>query len=63
MEFVLDRRPTQNQRSSTQMHRQTPCAVDNMTQQLEDMQLYQLSEHLHQQTQGKTVQEDLSCVG
>ena len=63
MEFVLDRRPTQNQRSSTQMHRQTPCAVDNMTQQLQDMQLYQLSEHLHQQTQGKTVQEDLSCVG
>ena len=45
------------------MHRQTPCAVDNMTQQLQDMQLYQLSEHLHQQTQGKVIQEDLSCVG
>ena len=34
-----------------------------MTQQLQDMQLYQLSENLHQQTQGKTVQEDLNCLG
>ena len=68
--FVLDnRRPTQNQgssASSTQMTRQTPCAqrtVDSMTQQLQDMQLYQLSENLHQQTQGKTIQENLDCLG
>ena len=66
MEFVLDRRPTQSQRFSTQMHRQTPCtqgAVDNMTQQLQGMQLYQLSEQLHQQTQGKSIQENLDCLG
>ena len=66
MEFVLDRRPTQSQRSSTQMHRQTPCTqgtVDNMTQQLQGMQLYQLSEQLHQQTQGKSIQENLDCLG
>ena len=66
MEFVLDRRPTQSQRSSTQMHRQTPCTqgtVDNMTQQLQGMQLYHLSEQLHQQTQGKSIQENLDCLG
>ena len=51
MEFVLDRRPTQSQQASTQMHRQTSCTqgtVDNITQQLQGMQLYQLSEQLHQ---------------
>ena len=48
------------------MPRQTSCAqrtVDSMTQQLQDMQLYQLSENLHQQAQGKTVQEGLDCLG
>ena len=46
------------------MPRQTPCgAVDNMTQQLQDMQLYQLSEGLHQQAQGRTIQENLECLG
>ena len=30
-----------------------------MTQQLQGMQLYQLSEQLHQQTQGKSIQENL----
>ena len=34
-----------------------------MTQQLQDMQLYQLSENLHQCTQGKTIQENLDCLG
>ena len=66
MEFVLDRRPTQDQRSCTQMHRQAPCAqkaVDNMTQQVQSMQLYHLSEQLHQQTQGNSIQENLDCLG
>ena len=34
-----------------------------MTQQLQDMQLYQLSESLHQATQGNTIQENLDCLG
>ena len=44
------------------MPRQTPCAqrtVDNMTQQLQDMHLYQLSENQHQQKQGRIIQENL----
>ena len=48
------------------MRRQTPCVqrtVDNMTQQLKDIKLYQLSENLHQQIQGKTIQENLGCLG
>ena len=34
-----------------------------MTQQLQDMQLYQQSKNQHQQTQGKIIQDNLGCLG
>ena len=61
--FVLDnRRKVQNsQRPPPQMPRQTPQGtIDNVTQQLQGMQLYQFSDELHQQSKGKTIQENLS---
>ena len=60
--FVLDnRRTAQNsQGPSSQMPRQTSQGtVDSVTQWLQGMQLYQFSEDLHQQTRGKTIQENL----
>ena len=61
--FVLDnRRTVQNsQRPPPQMPRQTPQGtIDNVTQQLQGMQLYQFSDELHQQSKGKTIQENLN---
>ena len=52
-----------NQGSSNQIPRQASGAVDNMTQQLQNMQLYQHTEHLHQQTTGKTIQNNLCSLG
>ena len=61
--FVLDnRRTVQNsQRAPPQMPRQTPQGTkDNVTQQLQGMQLYQFSDELHQQSIGKSIQENLN---
>ena len=61
--FALDnRRTVQNsQRPPPQMPRQTPQGtIDNVTQQLQGMQLYQFSDELHQQSKGKTIQENLN---
>ena len=61
--FVLDnRRTVQNsQRPPPQMPKQMPQGtIDNVTQQLQGMQLYQFSDELHQQSKGKTIQENLN---
>ena len=61
--FVLDNRRTDqnSQRPLPHMLRQTPQGtVDSVTQQLQDMQLYQFSDDSHQQSKGKIIQENLN---
>ena len=61
--FVLDNRRTDqnSQRPLLHLPRQTPqVTVDSVTQQLQGIQLYQFSDDLHQQSKGKTIQENLN---